>query len=57
MDVAFDEMRAQFDVNVFGLVDLTNRVVPQMKERGSGDIVNVEDGDETVRVWIASQGG
>jgi head-tail adaptor len=26
-------------------------------EGNTGDIVNVEDGDETVRVWIASQGG
>jgi 3-oxoacyl-[acyl-carrier protein] reductase len=26
---------------VFGLVDLTNRVVPMMKARGSGDIVNI----------------
>ncbi len=30
-----------FEVNVFGLVDLTNRLVPEMKEREDGDIVNV----------------
>ena len=36
-----DKMKAMFDTNVFGLVDLTNRVVPQMKERGAGDIVNI----------------
>jgi 3-oxoacyl-[acyl-carrier protein] reductase len=34
-------MRAQFDVNVFGLVDLTNRVVPFMKLQASGDIINL----------------
>lgn len=34
-------MRAMFEVNVFGLVDLANRVVPAMKEAGDGDIVNV----------------
>jgi 3-oxoacyl-[acyl-carrier protein] reductase len=34
-------MREMFDVNVFGLVDLTNRVVPLMKEQGDGDIINV----------------
>jgi 3-oxoacyl-[acyl-carrier protein] reductase len=34
-------MRAMFDVNVFGLVDLTNRVVPAMKARATGDIVNI----------------
>ena len=36
-----DRMRALFDTNVFGLVDLTNRVVPLMKEQGGGDIVNI----------------
>jgi 3-oxoacyl-[acyl-carrier protein] reductase len=34
-------MREMFDVNVFGLVDITNRVVPLMKEQGDGDIINV----------------
>jgi len=36
-----DAMREEFDVNVFGLVDLTNRIVPAMKEQGEGDIINV----------------
>lgn len=39
MDV--EAMRAMFDTNVFGLVDLTNRVVPLMKAQGDGDIINV----------------
>ncbi len=39
--VDMDAMKAMFDTNVFGLVDLTNRVVPLMKEQGLGDIVNV----------------
>lgn len=34
-------MKAMFNTNVFGLVDLTNRVVPLMKEQGQGDIVNI----------------
>jgi 3-oxoacyl-[acyl-carrier protein] reductase len=34
-------MRAMFDVNVFGLVDITNRIVGGMKARGDGDIVNL----------------
>jgi len=34
-------MKTMFDTNVFGLVDITNRVVPQMKERKSGDIINI----------------
>jgi 3-oxoacyl-[acyl-carrier protein] reductase len=36
-----DLMKKMFDTNVFGLVDVTNRVVPLMKARGSGDIVNI----------------
>ena len=36
-----DKMRQLFGTNVFGLVDLTNRVVPLMKAQGSGDIVNI----------------
>src|SRR6476661_990059 len=39
--IDLDDMRKMFDTNVFGLVDLTNRVVPAMKTQGSGDIVNV----------------
>jgi 3-oxoacyl-[acyl-carrier protein] reductase len=40
-DLNVDEMRRMFDTNVFGLVDITNRVVPLMKAAGDGDIVNV----------------
>ncbi len=36
-----DRMKEMFDTNVFGLVDVTNRVVPMMKARGAGDIVNI----------------
>jgi 3-oxoacyl-[acyl-carrier protein] reductase len=36
-----EEMRREFDTNVFGLVDITNRVVPLMKAQGGGDIINV----------------
>jgi 3-oxoacyl-[acyl-carrier protein] reductase len=39
MDVA--AMRTMFETNVFGLVDITNRVVPLMKAQGDGDIVNI----------------
>ena len=34
-------MRALFGTNVFGMVDITNRVVPLMKSQGQGDIVNI----------------
>jgi 3-oxoacyl-[acyl-carrier protein] reductase len=36
-----EQMRAMFETNVFGLVDITNRVVPQMKSRAQGDIINI----------------
>jgi 3-oxoacyl-[acyl-carrier protein] reductase len=36
-----ESMRRNFDVNVFGLVDITNRIVPLMKEQGEGDIINI----------------
>jgi 3-oxoacyl-[acyl-carrier protein] reductase len=35
------KMRELFATNVFGAVDLTNRVVPHMKARQAGDIVNI----------------
>ncbi len=40
-EVDMDAMKALFNTNVFGMVDLTNRVVPKMKAQGSGDIVNI----------------
>ena len=39
LDVA--AMEKLFATNVFGPVDLTNRVVPLMKAQGGGDIVNI----------------
>ena len=36
-----DQMKAMFEANVFGLVDLTNRIVPLMKKAQAGDIVNI----------------
>ncbi len=34
-------MRALFDINVFGLVDLTNRVAPMLKAQQSGYVFNI----------------
>jgi 3-oxoacyl-[acyl-carrier protein] reductase len=55
-----DRMRAMFDTNVFGLVDLTNRVVPLLKAQQSGDIVNVAStsgmkGAATATAYAASK--
>ena len=36
-----DAMRVLFETNIFGLVDITNRIVPMMKVQAQGDIVNV----------------
>ena len=55
-----DKMKAMFDTNVFGLVDLTNRVVLPMKARGFGDIVNIAStsgmkGAATATAYAASK--
>jgi len=36
-----EAMRTMFETNVFGLVELTNRVVPHLKAQAFGDIVNI----------------
>ncbi|WP_010277446.1 SDR family oxidoreductase [Paenibacillus senegalensis] len=40
-DVPMSEWRAQFETNVFGVMELTKLVVPSMRERGRGMIINV----------------
>jgi NAD(P)-dependent dehydrogenase (short-subunit alcohol dehydrogenase family) len=40
-EIAMDALRRQFETNVFGLVRLTQLVLPKMRERGAGRIVNV----------------
>jgi len=53
-------MKEMFDTNVFGLVDITNRIVPAMKTRGSGDIINIAStsgmkGAATATAYAASK--
>jgi len=38
---AEDEFRPMFEVNVFGLIRVTQAVLPQMRKQGSGHIVNL----------------
>lgn len=40
-EITDDDMRKQFDTNVFGLMAVTRAFIPQMRERGSGKILNV----------------
>jgi len=40
-DVPMSEARRQFDVNLFGLARLTQLVLPAMRARGSGRIINI----------------
>lgn len=40
-DLSRDAMRRQFEVNVFGLQELTNLLIPHFRKQGFGRIVNV----------------
>lgn len=48
-DVSIEEARRQFDVNLFGLADLIKQVLPAMRERRAGRIINV--GSIGGRTW------
>jgi NAD(P)-dependent dehydrogenase (short-subunit alcohol dehydrogenase family) len=50
-----DDWRATFDVNLFGTLNLIQAVLPHMKERQGGTIVNVNS--QVVRKPLAGQGG
>lgn len=38
---SMEDARKQFDVNVFGLMSITKKILPYMRQQGSGRIVNV----------------
>lgn len=40
-DLTRDGLRSQFETNVFGLFELTNRIIPIMRKQGHGRIVNI----------------
>lgn len=40
-DVTLDDARHQFEVNLFGLARLTQLLLPKMREKGAGKIINM----------------
>jgi NAD(P)-dependent dehydrogenase (short-subunit alcohol dehydrogenase family) len=40
-DLTRETLRAQFETNVFGTLELTNRVIPAMRARGEGRIIQM----------------
>jgi short-subunit dehydrogenase len=40
-DTSIDDARRQFEVNIFGLASLTQKVLPYMRSRRAGTIVNI----------------
>ncbi|MEL6194664.1 MAG: oxidoreductase [Bacteroidota bacterium] len=39
-NITYEEARHQFDVNMFGVAEMTKAVLPTMREQGSGKIIN-----------------
>lgn len=40
-ETSMDDARRQFDVNIFGLAELTKMVIPMMRNNNSGTIINI----------------
>lgn len=53
-EVSLDEARYQFDVNLFGLARLTQLLLPYMREKKSGKIINVTSAGGKVYVPLGA---
>jgi NAD(P)-dependent dehydrogenase (short-subunit alcohol dehydrogenase family) len=43
-DLSIEEIKAQFETNLFGLIRVTQSVLPTMRKQGSGRIINLSSG-------------
>jgi NAD(P)-dependent dehydrogenase (short-subunit alcohol dehydrogenase family) len=43
-DVTLDEVKTQYDTNVYGIIRTTQAVLPTMRKQGSGRIINISSG-------------
>ncbi len=40
-EISYEQAKRQFDVNIFGLAEVTKAVLPNMRQNGEGSIINI----------------
>ncbi len=43
-DIGIDEIKAQYETNLYGVIRVTQQVLPIMRKQGSGRIINISSG-------------